>query len=319
MIVRRATINDLLNANPVTRAESEHLARRHTANGTGCRFIVSAAGFGVLGIAGLIFLERGSVLQVIDKVFTYYVVAMLSIVAVIAHFSALVHISSMAGESVLREKRGATWDSLVLTGMDARQVIVGKWWAVVKSCWQRVAIATTIRMVATLMVSVLILNSSFGLFPQEADPVAAMPLKGAVGVALVIPFMLLNMLFTAAAGVTASVLSGRDTLHGMAGALAARLAMLVSAILLLLIPTAYISLVVVSGPNDDSPVLVFIAGWLLTMLDNGSIVAASVANPYDAHTVPYLLSACASLLTYAGFTVLMLKIGTMAARRQGAA
>jgi hypothetical protein len=174
-------------------------------------------------------------------------------------------------------------------------------------------------MVPTLLFGVLIFSSSFGLFPQQADPVTAAPLKVAVGVALVIPFMVLNMLFTAAAGVTASVLSDRNTLHGMAGAQAARLATIVAAILLLMLPTAYISLVVVSGPNDNSPVLVFIAGWLLTMLDNGSIVATSVANPYDGHTVPYLLSACASLLTYAGLTAILLTLGTMAARRQGAA
>jgi hypothetical protein len=314
------TLTRTLSHNPIARAESEHLARLYAANGSGWRrFIVPVTVISGLGIAGLIFLERGGVFDVNDRAFTYYVVIVLATIALYAHFRAIVHISSMAGESVLREKRGATWESLVLTGMDARQVIVGKWWAVVKSCWPTVAVAIAIRMVPTLLFGVLIFSSSFGLFPQQADPVTAAPLKVAVGVALVIPFMVLNMLFTAAAGVTASVLSDRNTLHGMAGAQAARLATIVAAILLLMLPTAYISLVVVSGPNDNSPVLVFIAGWLLTMLDNGSIVATSVANPYDGHTVPYLLSACASLLTYAGLTAILLTLGTMAARRQGAA
>lgn len=36
---------------------------------------------------------------------------------------------ALASNSISREKRGKTWDNLLLTGVDARQIVWGKWWA----------------------------------------------------------------------------------------------------------------------------------------------------------------------------------------------
>lgn len=41
----------------------------------------------------------------------------------------------LAANSIGREQSGHTWESLLLTTMDARQIIWGKWWATVRSLW----------------------------------------------------------------------------------------------------------------------------------------------------------------------------------------
>lgn len=41
----------------------------------------------------------------------------------------------LAANSILREKSGHTWESLLLTNVDARQLVFGKWWATVRALW----------------------------------------------------------------------------------------------------------------------------------------------------------------------------------------
>ncbi|HRF99264.1 MAG TPA: hypothetical protein PLZ51_28825, partial [Aggregatilineales bacterium] len=36
---------------------------------------------------------------------------------------------------ITRERKGQTWDVLVLTNVDARQIVLGKWWASLVALW----------------------------------------------------------------------------------------------------------------------------------------------------------------------------------------
>src|SRR5690606_35757803 len=39
---------------------------------------------------------------------------------------------ALGANSILREKQGRTWETLLLTNIDARQIVLGKWWATIR-------------------------------------------------------------------------------------------------------------------------------------------------------------------------------------------
>jgi len=53
---------------------------------------------------------------------------------------------ALASNSISREKRGKTWDNLLLTGVDARQIVWGKWWATLAALWGDHAAAALLRL-----------------------------------------------------------------------------------------------------------------------------------------------------------------------------
>jgi hypothetical protein len=48
--------------------------------------------------------------------------------------------------SISREKQGKTWEALLLTGVDARQLVWGKWWATVRTLWKDYALVWLLRL-----------------------------------------------------------------------------------------------------------------------------------------------------------------------------
>jgi hypothetical protein len=52
----------------------------------------------------------------------------------------------LSSNSISREKRGKTWDNLLLTGVDAGQIVWGKWWATLAALWGDHAAAAFLRL-----------------------------------------------------------------------------------------------------------------------------------------------------------------------------
>jgi len=48
--------------------------------------------------------------------------------------------------SISREKQSKTWEALLLTGVDARQLVWGKWWATVRTLWKDYALVWLLRL-----------------------------------------------------------------------------------------------------------------------------------------------------------------------------
>ncbi len=48
------------------------------------------------------------------------------------HFYLMFQTIALAGNSITREKEAQTWEMLVLTGIDARQIVRAKWWATIQ-------------------------------------------------------------------------------------------------------------------------------------------------------------------------------------------
>src|SRR5262245_44836550 len=42
---------------------------------------------------------------------------------------------STGANSIAREKQGGTWETVLLTGIDARRIVLGKWWGAIQGVW----------------------------------------------------------------------------------------------------------------------------------------------------------------------------------------
>lgn len=104
----------------------------------------------------------------------------------------------LAAQSITREKQGKTWDMLLLTGVDARQIIYGKWWATVRVMWKDHALLYLLRlgMIAWL---VQVTNQEFFFRPGflSIQPHMLFLILGAAQVAL---YSVLDAMLTAAIG-----------------------------------------------------------------------------------------------------------------------
>jgi len=70
-------------------------------------------------------------------VFLFFIpVAVLVPMTLLINFKTQFRTLAFAANSISREKRGGTWDLLLLTPMSARQIARGKWWATLQNVWR---------------------------------------------------------------------------------------------------------------------------------------------------------------------------------------
>lgn len=91
----------------------------------------------------------------------------------------------LSAQSITREKSGGTWDTLVLTNIDARTIVLGKWWASLRALWGDHFMVLLLRLGILGQVLLFIRQNAGNL-----------PLDVSVGVALVIPATLLIIAIT---------------------------------------------------------------------------------------------------------------------------
>jgi len=83
-----------------------------------------------------------------------------SILLFLTHVIVIAHALQMASSSVAREKVGRTWESLLLTGIDARRIVRGKWWATVMALWSVHRPLVIWRVIVIALMCSLILQST---------------------------------------------------------------------------------------------------------------------------------------------------------------
>lgn len=131
-----------LNANPIASAELNHQWHVIEKSRSGRMWIgiailllvpalLSSLVFYVLALLGqplplpLIFDQIDTVPEILATVAQMTLVTMN-----LAHYLVLMLVSfALATNSIMREKRGKTWENLLLTNVSARQIVVGKTWA----------------------------------------------------------------------------------------------------------------------------------------------------------------------------------------------
>jgi len=254
------------------------------------------------------------------------VLALFYVLLTIWHFALMmrtVHLSSLA---VTREKRDTErWEALLLTGVSGREIILGKWWATVRSMGQDYLFLACLRAAAAFSIS----GIGSGIVPFYPSYLSyrlmeTNVLNIAFGVVMVLALTLVNLPLTAAAGIMAAMDSKRGS--GVARGMAARAAFTTLAALLPLIVWVFV------GSNwlwrygmipvpDYTEISRFISQFSAILLDNGMSFGGNViANAYWAQNRPVasMLLTLLALGAYAGLTWGLLRISQWRAERSGA-
>ena len=297
--------------NPIALAEQDHLRRTinpHQLTNIALALLVSfALALGVLAV----FNETDQNL--------FSVTLLLGGITLAVHFGIITRSLSMAANTVLREKHSGTWDNLILTNIGAERLVIGKWWAVVMVTWRSFALLAVLRVGVTLALGAFVLAHKRNMLIVLSDtPTNHHILNSLLAAGLIIAFTMLNCLYTAAAGVFGSLM-GRVSSPGIATAEVTRIGVLVLPILLLLLPFLYL-IATLGTPLPAETVGTWgvpVAWTQITLIDNGTLLAAVLANPMDSATSTLLPAALFTLILYPLLTYTLLKGGQFLARRQG--
>jgi hypothetical protein len=189
------------------------------------------------------------------------------------HFSVMINTLSLGANSIAREKQGQTWDMLVLTGIDARQIVRGKWAATVRRQLPAYLVLAVMRIGAIVLYSV-VTNSIFSFtvgYGGDRLTYLPHPLNYALLAGVVTLLTLANLVFTAACGVWASSVTHRPAL-AQARAIGTRIALLlVPSFVVLFFFGRFLAYDARTGPFYD-----LLLGTGLTLADNGATAAANL-------------------------------------------
>lgn len=129
------------------------------------------------------------------------------------HFSLMFQTITLTGNSITREKESQTWEVLVLTGIDARQIVRGKWWATIQHQLRRYLVLGVLRAGSTAAMaiafsSVFYYRSTYYSGQYQLPHPITIVVAGLFGFAL----SFVNLGLSAACGVMGSAVSKRSTL-----------------------------------------------------------------------------------------------------------
>ncbi len=241
------------------------------------------------------------------------------------HFLLMFRTLALGANSITREKTGKTWEMLVLTGVDARQIVWGKWWATVLRQWRQYALLGVLRagVIAWLGGSasriLASIYTSYGYTYGDLQTVLPSALDVLAAGLVVFLLTLANLGFTAACGVLASS-ETRSGALALARAVATRLTILFVALMILMLPSVILDLAgwwldrVQLGSNFS--LMDVLSRTSITLLDNGAslgseLVAYRLGNT-SGSTPSALAAAILSLAIYGVMTWGLLR---MAQRR----
>ena len=308
--------------NPIARAEFEHI-RKDGQTGHKRRRLWRVGGV-LLFIGMFIYLTRlfaqFQLFAIFPRLDDVYPIVALTFFVTMLHFTTILRTIFIAGETVAREKRVHNWEILLLTGISARQLIFGKWWAVICVVWRQFALLAFLRgLTAVLMGMFVIRASTLTVFPTTPDPAPNAIPYALLAFAFIFTLTMLNMLLTISAGIVGSLLNNNTS----SSASTAQVVRLVAVVLPVVVFIPIVVGFIMSGGDDPThplyqPIYILALGQM-SLFDNGAVSGASLANPYDTWTTLHVATLAFSTVLYVVLTGLLLWIGVFIAKWQGVA
>nr|PZN58393.1 MAG: hypothetical protein DIU68_02145 [Chloroflexota bacterium] len=294
--------------NPVAQAELAHLERstRRSAR-LFTRGFALALGVSLLLGLGLGLMARSGSLTSVNLRENYlffrevlrHANTALTLMLLLGHIVLMWETLLAAADSITREKRAGTWDTLVLTPLTAWQIADGKWWGVQAYIYRQQTGLIVLRVATFLW---LILSS-----PHETMGVVAL----LVAFTLALAIMALNLALAAALGLVASFAS--RILSPVAIALCGYVTSILvhfGAHLLLFQP-------LLPGPRDATGFAA--SAMAVALLDGGTLLSTHLASFSDSRYLFALLRILpVSVILYAGLTGVCLLLARWHAMRHSA-
>jgi hypothetical protein len=250
------------------------------------------------------------------------------ITALTMHFRRMFQTLALSANSIARERQANNWDTLVLTGVDARKIVRGKWWATVRHQWRPYVALGILR--ALLVVWYSANTSRYYLYYGNHGSVEPVLLANALlqlllaGLAVFV-FTLANLFFTAACGVTAF---NKRSAVALARAVVTRIGLIFGICLIGFFSLRFLPYYIYASVINPLDIVV---SSLATLFDNGIILGGEIATAQRANGFSYyygpsvdrlfsvfIPSAIVALLIYALLTFLLLRFAQWQAVRQNA-
>jgi hypothetical protein len=324
--------------------------------------VFTAVGVIALEVTGLLVGWDSSRLEAVSEplalTLTYLLpIGVLLPFTLLLHLHVLLRVQIAASDSVSREKRTGTWDTLLLTAVDGNRIVYGKWWATLRGALPSLPLLLLLRTGVVVWGALLshrvsfyqLYNSAPGQFEWvfEFDPHYAPQYVSRILIAVLLlgVFTLATLAFAAAGGVVASLLSKRSS-AGLAGAIFGRALFLVGLAVLLFYGSLVVMQPLYAIPYNSSDeyyqriygsaaynVAMSITYGATGLVDNGTLLGMLlVRNDYqpdesrDSSYSRYMqfefnrrLAGAALLVGIYGVMIwLMLRFGRWLATRQGA-
>ncbi len=302
--------------NPVTRAERSYQAGMTLPRGArrfavllSLLLIVALITHGALLIAPQVAVLTGVPARDLTEALRGWLGTSAVVIAVLIMFQHLSFAASsvqLSAAAIAREKQARTWESLVLTGVDARRIIVGKWAATLATQWQNYRLLLALRFGIVLWMGLG--SYTIELYPSFEPPSIPVVLVFAVVIAV---FPLIYAAFMAAVGLLGALLTTGTTA-------AVRVAMLLYVgsialsfvlVTMLLVPVA--SAAAGSWSAMFSPLFV-------TPLDGGMLTLVGMIAGQGAPSAEYALGMILCVVEYALLALLTLRVAQALAVHQRA-
>ncbi len=129
-------------------------------------------------------------------------VVILMVVTLATHVWLLLRTMMTACNSIAHEKMSGTWDVLILTGIDARQIVFGKWWATMRFTAREFWLLLPLRVAMSVYIGHQISYVSYSYMMFSRNHLIPVP-PNLINLVLIVPLL---ALFTfAGAGLAAAV------------------------------------------------------------------------------------------------------------------
>jgi len=270
--------------------------------------------FALLSMASILF--NTAIAAFIDSV--PLLVIFPSIIAILMHFGLLTRTTILSSNSISRERQQQSWELLILTGVDAKDIVLGKWVATIRSLWPAFLRLGILRACMIVFLGSY-LNGPTGysnLSYYSGDYRLYIPTVLHFGTAMLFVFLVTaaNLLFTAACGVAASARHQRAGVS-LARGFGIRFAIIGLMVGGTLVIGFFLSRIFfdLSLPDFIGQLLTAIFAAFASILDNGAVLGASFVvtrvqygeSPVNSQV--YLVVAMIGLLLiYVGLTRILL-------------
>jgi len=229
-------------------------------------------------------------------------------VAVLFHFALMFRTLALSANSITREQQANNWDMLVLTGIDARRIVWGKWWATVRRMWFGYVLLAILRAAVIIWVGAAVSRVLAAGYPYTSgylppDVIRPTLARFLLAAGIVFAFTMVNLPFTAACGVTAF---NRRSGVALARAFVTRTLLLVS-LAFALIALSWWMLARRTRENDD---LWFILDSIVnhtanTLIENGVHVSSMWVTYRSVYDLEYLSNLPLAILTAFGLYLML--------------
>jgi ABC-type transport system involved in multi-copper enzyme maturation permease subunit len=269
--------------NPV--AQRELAYQQRAANSTAVsrlQHVFRVVYYPALALALLVFLsEFGAALQPGEEtsaaLVLHVVVIFALVVALLLQLYLLLQTLVRAAASIAREKQAGTWEHLLMTGTDARRLVIGKWWATLRGLLGGYGLLIPLRAGVVVWLGAVFDRTQALHIESVSDFVAPSPLAFLGIFPVIAAFTLGSALLVAAIGVLASVLS-RKMAEALALALTMMALVLVGTFAVLGIVSRLATDEAVVSPEWRDVASPFAENVWLSWVDNGMSLTSELVN-----------------------------------------